>query len=537
MPSTAKWKEMCDGYSRVMPIREFDGTVLRMAKDIFEDYKQRGVIKDGNFEGSTWTLSNEVKNMGLTLVAFDGGAKKAAMSWIGCTYRQYMLCVKAYILLNLGEISIPTLQEFTRLFNRLADMGSEEVIGLTGEYCPHIISLLQLIPGGNVQRDAVIEDMEEKMGRRVWRIQDGGQRQLADFRSYLRFHEVLTKFWSNANERQKLFYFPLYFWWNLTAVLPLRPMEFLLTPRDCLHVHNGEQIITVRRTKLKGGKEKIAYRIAEDYEPHNYAISAQLAEGLRQYIDATETMRKTELNTLFLQEPHFNYYSGKIPWGNRYYSMNALNTCRRYFFNEVVGTLGEEISEIRLGDTRHLAMANLILSGGSPVICRELAGHSNIGISSHYYSNISNLVECLTLERFRKSKSTEAMVNGSTKYFTCRPKDACRVGEGLCISTAFKDGQIDDCLKIVDGNGHIGDCRRCVHYIPDNPGIMIGLNNDKAAKDQVNADCRYLIRMVELVRKGLGYAEDIGAALLRLQHSSDYYGKCLWEKYSKEEAE
>ena len=527
---------MNGAYSRIMPIRELDGTVLRLARDIFEDYKQRGVIKSGDFEDATWTLSNEVINVGLTLLSFEGGAKKAAMSWIGCTYRQYMTCVKAYVLLNLGEMGLSSLQELIRFFNRLAVTESEEVTGLS-EYGAHIVSLLQLIPGGNERRDAVIEDMEEKLERRLWRGQKGKQRQLADFRSYLRFHEVLTNFWHSANGRQKLFYFPLYFWWNLTAVLPLRPTEFLLTPRDCLHIHNEERGITIRRTKLKGGKEKIAYCIADDYELHNYTISLQLAEELRQYIEATETMQQTDLNTLFLQEPHFNYFSVKIPSENRYYSINSLNTCRRYFYNEVVYTQGEDISEIRLGDTRHLAMANLILSGGSPVICRELAGHSDIGISSHYYSNISNLVECLTVDRFRKSKNAEAMINGSAKYPTSRPQDARRVGEGLCVSIPFKGGQIDDCLKVVDSNGRIGDCRRCEHYIPDSPGAMFELNNDEAAKEQVNADSRYLIRMIELVRKGLGYTEDIMGALLRLQHSSDYYGKCLWKKYSTEETE
>jgi hypothetical protein len=41
--------------------------------------------------------------------------------------------------------------------------------------------------------------------------------------------------------------------------------------------------------------------------------------------------------------------------------------------------------------------------------------------------------------------------------------------------------------------------------------------------------------MIEITRKCLGHQEDIGAALLRLQRSNDHYGKCLWEKYSREE--
>ena len=50
----------------------------------------------------------------------------------------------------------------------------------------------------------------------------------------------------------------------------------------------------------------------------------------------------------------------------------------------------------------------------------------------------------------------------------------------------------------------------------------------------MDADSKYLIRMVELARKGLGYTEDIGAALLRLQRSGNHYGNCLWEQFARE---
>ena len=57
--------------------------------------------------------------------------------------------------------------------------------------------------------------------------------------------------------------------------------------------------------------------------------------------------------------------------------------------------------------------------------------------------------------------------------------------------------------------------------------------NAREGKQQVDEDCQRLIRMIELVRRGMGYAEDIGAALLRLQHSANHYGNCLWEKYTE----
>jgi hypothetical protein len=50
-----------------------------------------------------------------------------------------------------------------------------------------------------------------------------------------------------------------------------------------------------------------------------------------------------------------------------------------------------------------------------------------------------------------------------------------------------------------------------------------------ASKAAVDADCRHLMQMIETVRKGMGYTEDIGSILLKLQHSSYRYSQCLWE--------
>ena len=44
-----------------------------------------------------------------------------------------------------------------------------------------------------------------------------------------------------------------------------------------------------------------------------------------------------------------------------------------------------EINFIHIGDTRHIAMINLIAEGASPVTAMLLAGHDNITTSSHYF--------------------------------------------------------------------------------------------------------------------------------------------------------
>lgn len=496
--------------------------------------KNCGVILNEDFDDAVWRLSDQTKNIGLKLFSFECDYNKNAMTWIGCDYYCYQNCIKAYISFNLGEIGLSTLQDISHALSHLAEKTIEDAIG-SNKYINHITGLLQIIPGGSEKRDYVIEALEEKLERRNCNRRSGKQRRLADFNTYLRFNKVMNEFWKAAGCEQKLFYFSLYFWWNLTAILPLRSTEFLLTPRDCLETdNNGNNILTVRRTKMKGGLKKISYRIVEDYACEKYVIHENLAKELRSYLKATENMNQTEINTLFLQSPHFEYICRKGYVHNRYYTYNNLLTCLKYFYQEAVPLSdGAELGSVNLGDTRHLAMANLIISGGSPVICRELAGHSDIDISSHYYSNISNLVECVTLERYRKSKGESAEIIGTPKYAIALPETRYRVLDGWCDAPSIKEGDISDCLKVSGKQGQIGSCVHCVHYWPDDQGIRLKFLDERIGKQEIDADCRYLMRMIESVRRGIGYEEDIGAALLRLQRSSDHYSRCLWEKYMK----
>jgi len=418
------------------------------------------------------------------------------------------------------------MQDLVRLFSRIAAMNADEAASITHD-AYHALRLLKLLPGCCEYRDFVIASLEERCGQYCRRSGSSHQRTLAEFGSYLKFDEILTSFWETASEKEKLFYFPVYFWWSLTAILPLRPTEFLLTPRDCLE----RNIVTVRRTRLKGGMQQLSYRIANDYERHRYTVTDRMADEIRRYLRLTESMCGTELDTLLRLEPHFGYIGKVQSCRNRYFTYSDLQSCLKRFYQEIVGKSEKSIEQINLGDTRHLAMISLIISGGSPTVCKELAGHADINISSHYYSNIATFVECVTLERFRKSKGGAAELIGENRYPTAVPMDSHRVNGGYCDALSVELGGVGECLKVMNTDGYIGDCAVCPHFWPDDHGIRLRFLDSGVGRRMVDMDSRYLIRMIELVRKGIGSTEDIGSALLRLQHSASRFADCLCEKY------
>jgi len=512
--------------SRALPLTDVGGDTIKRARSVFDDYKTRSVILNDSYDDDVWSFTNQAHNVNISLVV---NSNDSIQDWIGCSIDHYRYCIRAYIVFNLGELELSSLRAIVNLFNKISVLQADDAAELIKD-ANHAVKLLQMLPDGNEQRDAVIAALDENASK-YNRDRDSQQRTLAEFQTYLKFNKVMDEFWTQADAGQRLFYFPLYFWWRLTAILPLRPTEFLLTPRDCLDGNT----LAVRRTRLKGGGRKIGYRINDDYEVFKYVLNTGLADELRKYIDATAALPDTEISTLFRLAPYCGLQTSVAQGHNRYYTYQHLRNCLRLFYEEIVRESEPNLETVNLGDTRHLAMISLISSGGSPTICRELAGHADINTSSHYYTNFSKFVECVTINRFRASKGGEAEIAGIARYALSRPAGAHRVDGGYCTAPSVKYADVGECLKVMDDNGRIGECTCCGHYYPDIQGLRMELVNADKGKEQVDSDSKHLIRMIELVRKGIGYSEDIGSAILRLQRSCDRYGKCLWEKYERVE--
>ena len=184
---------------------------------------------------------------------------------------------------------------------------------------------------------------------------------------------------------------------------------------------------------------------------------------------------------------------------------------------------------VNLGDTRHLAMINLILSGGSPVICRELAGHERIDISANYYANLSTVVESAAYDSYQMGKN-EVAFEGDIKIKLHVPMNSFRVSDGYCDAKNIAEGDISECMKNYSRSGRFAECYDCIHFYPDGETLRLKLKRE--AKDKVDADGLFLMEIIEQVRKGNGAQEDIQQALLRLQNSSADYRSILirdWE--------
>ncbi len=510
--------EECGDFVRYLPVRSLDNDTRAEAETRFSEYLQGGIVVEGTFSDTSWSVTNQLHLYTLDFSVNELLYRRKAESWTGCTVKCFQECMKAFSVFQLGAYSMQYIQSTIKSLKTLAGLDWEEAMRFVPDERLQLVTFLKLIPESNDLRDQVIEVLETQK----WDAKGRKPRELTGFSDYLRFNKELDSYWAIASDDEKKLYFPVFFWWKLTAILPLRCTEFLLTPRDCVKEENGKYILSIRRTRLKKGRRQVSHVISEDYRIEKYEVPLWLHDEIMKYQRLTEGDDLPELGTLLVPRR-------KAPSG--YYSYIQMSHLLKGFCREV---MGDEDYPVHLGDTRHLAMINLMLSGGSPVICRELAGHESIDVSANYYANLSTVVESMVYEYYH-GWGNSPMLQGSLLFPVSLPTEKIRVSQGWCAAVEVAQGDISRCLTSYSVDGHVGNCIDCRYYYPDSPGLRVRI--EKNYKKAVDEDGKYLMQMIELVRKGLGYEEDIASALLRLQGSSCRYGVTLSRKYQEGETD
>lgn len=529
-------------------IPELDELTINDARRHFFAYKEKGIVRTGLFDEDKWILSDERDNRG-----FDFSLDEAKFHDFGAQFHltstEFKQCLKTFIVCNLGNLSLTSLQHIILAIKRVVYAANGEIASSLSEselpWLHYVTDFLSMLPaeGRNEAVDAMLQQCDDTWDRFCF-SRAGKQRTLATFESYFRFHDALKRFWAESvNEEEKLFFFPAWLWWNITGVVPMRPHEFVLTPRDCLEVVDGKFYITLRKNKIKGSGKTKGYRISEDYQTVKYQIPAQLGKEIQWYLAKTRDCSDTEIGTLFATAMHYRMWQRSAPYTSRYFTYTNLKTCLRYYYKDILqgrygyrvlmnyeGTVLPEddvIEYIRLGDTRHIALINLIAEGASPVTAMLLAGHDNPAMSAHYYSNISTLVECRVYRQYRK------MMSGEQVYALSGPQSKLCVGQatpcsygGACYSSKAAHHDYSDCYRVTGPEGEMGYCPNCDYYRDNNKGFH---DAKDIYKRRIETECSVLHEIVTQVRRGRGSTEEIASILNRLSSAAYSYEQYLLE--------
>lgn len=516
-------------YSYQEPITQLTEEVIRQSREKFERFRELGIIHAKRYEDSSWIITDEVrKNITLDFAIDELAYAKYAREKLGCDAATFSEAMRVTITSVLGR-SVYALQQLVRAIRYYVGrdrLDARKIVEITMNG-PGIADLLLLLPGDSTEKLRLIDEIQDQIEAAAGEKR-GGKRTLAYYQSYFRFEDFMTDFWEKAEEQQKLLFFPIYLWWRITMIIPLRPTEFVLTPRDCIVTDSdGMPCIKLRRSKRKGTVQAVCYKIAEDYTIQDYRIPTKLAETVLWYRKATENVYVSDIDTLFCKHTQFKLTSMNRDNDNHYTYANLVQ-CLSYYYRDVLAGLyglsvvgckekplqEGEIGEISLGDTRHIALINLVMSGASLQTCKELAGHQHIITADHYYSNIKSFLDVLALEQ-QYRVSIVNIPDNTTQLHVVENGIPVNNGEGLCFSVGVANGDFSDCSCVCDQYGYPGTCDNCRYYLPSSAAR--GREICKHAEEQLKYTCVLLEKALNQYRKGIGKEESIRSAIDKLQ--------------------
>jgi len=523
--------EVLDGLVRTRKAGTFSEEVLGQAGGIFRRLRERGVIRGGSFEDSVWALTNETDVFRLRFPDDEKAYLAGAGTWTGVPFEGYVQAMKAFLLLQTGSVSLQGLRDQLHELSLLTEDPDPLESGF--EPSPASLRFLGFLSGGHPVRDHVSSGLEDLI---VWKRRGHARRDLAGLSDYLRFDRELDAFWQGSTPDEKLRWFPIRLWWELTCILPLRPTELLVTPWDCVRQSDGQYYLTIRRTKLKKRKGSLGYRVVTDYSACTYEVPAALAEEILWYKAAVtaamgddqddpcrnrDTDKDRESGTVRDRDSDKDKSKGRdalrlsyLFGGSRPLPYQDARLLLRSFLGDVLGW--EDVSAIHLGDTRHLSMIGLIISGGSPVICRELAGHESVDIASHYYTNTSRIVRSASYFFTRDRGKSCSLVSAS---FRMPPEGASLhpVPGGMCGAPQVLSGDISECMRNIPAGGSPGDCAGCPWFYPDRDHLHRAVSRPG---DDASSDAPFLFALLDRLRKGQGMTCTFREALDRELASS-----------------
>lgn len=372
------------------------------------------ILVEGAIDSNRWILHVELSstNCYLDFNKFEFMAQKWNFVY------DLVLVVKCWAISLLEQNRLPTtiqtrirhLEEFLHLthggnskqiesFMQVLEEKSEKA---SQEFCTSIRNFFSFVPSAGVIE--YIEVLSKVQNRTVTSYKN---RPLPNFADIKIFHTVLMDYVEKIEigSQDYLRFYPIYLWWQLTTIIPLRPSEFCSIKRNGLIIEKNKYYLQLPRMKQKNNRRRI--QVVD-----KILISKQLAENIEAYIEVTERYGKTETllsYRAYASHPlHFTFEKKINP--NRFSSNNFAVLLESFYYHVIQNKykydvkdyntllyiqksnqlkmnsdcMGTILRRVRPGDTRHFAMMNLLRQGYHIVEMARIAGHTSLYAQNPY---------------------------------------------------------------------------------------------------------------------------------------------------------
>lgn len=496
-------------------VKEISPELIKSAREKFNEYTKKGVILSGSFDDYKWELTNEVDHF---LIDFDVNELDYALEkkevLLGCDYEDCLQILHTYAVFRMNY-SLKTVQKSVRFIVKYLN---DFFIPNDLNACCAIMNFMELLPETTFTED-VIENIYDEIHYQYCNKWQNDPRKLKRYQSYFRFDHFLSIFWRECSVEERILYFPLWLWWNLTSIIPLRVIELILIPRDCIKTNKSERFLILRRTRLKSEKGTAHHTIADDYKEYEYLIPDSISDIILWYIEVTNKNYKSDIDSLFCVNTQYELLGRHNKYDQHYMPRHLKYLLSKFYADVLIEKHGfnivnentdilheKEIEIIRLGDTRHIACIGIMVSGNDVQIVKELAGHQNIQTGANYYSSITKFMDAMLLEHVSINTNSNTHTSAINSEYISEVSQYEEITGGRCTSARFKKNDFSHCAAAVSSDGEIGKCECCAYFFPDSFTIY---ESKKKVENQLMVTCKILSEIL------MNRNDEIGMVSLR----------------------
>lgn len=265
--------------------------VLNKCREIHQKLVDEGKI-ESDFDSDKWMGYSGVKKFGMDFsmdiilyskhIGKEFGITADTMKNMLRCYAIY--CNGVYVYQTIAREKIGIVKDFLLKYK-------DKDFKLTATGITTIEDFLGFIGTPDKQIEQIVSNI------RLIKINEKSQRELSPIVNYLVIENEINHIYrDNCDDKTFKKWFPIYFWVNITFILPLRATEMLLTPKKCIYRENDKTFLGIRRTRLKKGTRTVYYDVNEDYKEFTYEIPdteviRNIARWCRDNIEGLEEVR------------------------------------------------------------------------------------------------------------------------------------------------------------------------------------------------------------------------------------------------------
>jgi len=274
----------------------------------------------------------------------------------------------------------------------------------------------------------------------------------------LLFDQVIRHYFNKElGENDFIKWFPIYFWWSITTLIPMRISEFCKLQKNSFFEKNGKCYIKIKR--IKHNKKTEIQIITE------MVIPEKLYQQVRNYSKKTKKMDPA--NTLFSRRLIRKKLKISRDVKSPDFNARFFNKILKSFYDEIVFCKynienklednGDHLEykslsisrKILPNDTRHLAFINLKRQGYHPVEVARIGGHTTLRSQEHYFAHLGNFMDLELLSLFTNIElDSEVSINKSfIDRYILRPYNKnfkLKMEDGFCTDQLMRC-PVNDC--------------------------------------------------------------------------------------------